>query len=192
MAKSLKGTKTEKNLLAAFAGESQARNRYTFFASKARKEGYRQISAIFAETAANEKEHAERYFNFLEGGMVEIQAAYPAGVIADTVENLKEAAGGEHAEWTDIYPGFADIAEEEGFPEVAEAFRNISISEKQHEKRFNELRENLEKKRVFKRDKPVKWKCSNCGFIHEGKEAPDVCPACRHKKEYFEILGENW
>ena len=192
MAKSLKGTKTEKNLLAAFAGESQARNRYTFFASNARKEGYRQISAIFAETAANEKEHAERYFKFLEGGMVEIQATYPAGVIGTTEENLKEAAEGENMEWTTLYPGFADVADEEGFPEVAAAFRNVSISEKQHDKRYKELRENILKDRIYKRDKPVKWKCINCGFVHEGKEAPDVCPACLHKKEYFEILGENW
>lgn len=189
---SLKGTKTEKNLLAAFAGESQARNRYTFFASKARKDGYRQIEAIFLETARNEKEHAERYFLFLEGGMVEIQAAYPAGVVGKTVDNLKAAAAGENEEWTKLYPGFADVADEEGFPKVAAAFRNISISEKQHEKRYNELLENIKKGRVFKRDKPVKWKCGNCGFIHEGKEPPDVCPACLHEKEYFEILAENW
>ncbi|MFX1294712.1 MAG: rubrerythrin [Promethearchaeota archaeon] len=189
---SVKGTKTEKNLLTAFAGESQARNRYTFFASKARKEGYQQISNIFLETAANEKEHAERLFKFLEGGEVEITAAFPAGTIEDTAENLKNAAAGENYEWTDMYPGFAKIADEEGFNIIAGAFRSIAVAEKQHEKRYLKLRENVLKKRVFKRDKAVKWRCGNCGYIHEGKEAPEVCPACDHKKEYFELLAENW
>ncbi|NVM31050.1 MAG: rubrerythrin family protein [Candidatus Helarchaeota archaeon] len=189
---SVKGTQTEKNILTAFAGESQARNKYTFFASVARKEGYRQIHNIFLETAANEKEHAERLFKFLEGGTAEIKAEFPAGVIGNTVENLKEAAAGENYEWTEMYPGFADVADKEGFPEVAGAMRSIAVAEKQHEKRYNELRENIEKGRVFKRDKPVKWRCSNCGYIHEGTEAPEVCPACNHKQEYFELLGENW
>lgn len=189
---SLKGTQTEKNILTAFAGESQARNKYTFFASVARKEGYRQIHNIFLETAANEKEHAERLFKFLEGGTAEIKAEFPAGVIGNTVENLKEAAAGENYEWTEMYPGFADVADKEGFREVAGAMRSIAVAEKQHEKRYNELHENIEKGRVFKRDKPVKWRCSNCGYIHEGTEAPEVCPACLHKQEYFELLGENW
>ncbi|NVM53478.1 MAG: rubrerythrin family protein [Candidatus Helarchaeota archaeon] len=188
----LKGSQTEKNLLTAFAGESQARNRYTFFASKAKKEGFNQISNIFRETADNEKEHAERLFKFLKGGMVEISASFPAGVIDTTAENLKEAAGGENYEWTEMYPGFAKIANEEGFAEIAGAFRSIAIAEKQHEKRYLALRENILKKRVFKRDKVVKWRCGNCGYIHEGKEAPKVCPACDHKQEYFELLGENW
>ncbi|MHA1266916.1 MAG: rubrerythrin [Candidatus Helarchaeota archaeon] len=190
--KSLKGTQTEKNLLVAFAGESQARNRYTYFASEARKEGYRQISNIFLETADNEKEHAKRLFKFLEGGMVEIQAAYPAGVIGKTVENLKEAAAGENYEWTEMYPGFADVAEKEGFADIAAAFRAIAVAEKQHEKRYNELRQNIIDGRVFKREKTVKWRCGNCGYIHEGPEAPEICPACLHKQEYFELLGENW
>ncbi len=190
--KSLKGTQTEKNLLTAFAGESQARNRYTFFASKAKKEGYVQISNIFTETAANEKEHAERLFKFLEGGSVEIQAAFPAGVIADTAENLKEAAAGENYEWTDMYPSFAKVAEEEGFKEIAAVFRAIAVAEKQHEKRYLALRENILNGTVFKKDKVVKWRCGNCGYIHEGKEAPTICPACAHKQEYFELLAENW
>ncbi|MHA1229451.1 MAG: rubrerythrin [Candidatus Helarchaeota archaeon] len=190
--KSVKGTQTEKNLLTAFCGESQARNRYTYFASQARKEGYRQIEGIFLETADNEKEHAKRLFKFLEGGMVEIQASFPAGVIADTAENLKEAAAGEHYEWSEMYPNFAKVAEEEGFEEIAAVFRAIAVAEKQHEKRYNELRENLLNNRVFKRDKPVKWRCRNCGYIHEGTEPPEKCPACAHPKEYFELLGENW
>lgn len=190
--KSLKGTQTEKNLLTAFSGESQARNRYSFFASQAKKDGFVQISNIFLETADNEKEHAKRLFKFLEGGEVEISAAFPAGTIQDTKENLKEAAAGENYEWTDMYPSFAKVADEEGFKEIAEVFRNIAIAEKQHEKRYLGLRENLMKNRVFKRDKAVKWKCGNCGYIHEGKEAPDECPACAHKREHFEILCENW
>ncbi len=190
--KSVKGTKTEKNLLAAFAGESQARNRYTYFSSVARDEGYRQISNIFLETADNEKEHAKRFFSFLEGGEVEITAAYPAGVIGKTEENLKAAAAGENFEHTKLYPGFAKVADEEGFPEVSAQFKAIMVAERQHEKRYLGLRDNLVKGKVFKRDKPVKWKCSNCGYIHEGTEAPKVCPACGHKQEFFELLTENW
>ena len=190
--KSVKGTQTEKNLLTAFAGESQARNRYTFFASKAKKEGYEQIRSIFIETADNEKEHAERLFKFLEGGDVEITAAYPAGVIGTTTENLKAAAAGENHEWTTMYPEFADVADEEGFTEIACVMRAIAVAEKQHEKRYLALLENIEKERVFKREKPVKWRCGNCGYIHEGTEPPDKCPACAHEKAYFELLGENW
>ncbi|MHA1278810.1 MAG: rubrerythrin [Candidatus Helarchaeota archaeon] len=189
---SLKGTQTEKNLLTAFAGESQARNKYTFYASKAGKEGYKQIQNVFLETAANEKEHAERIFKFLEGGMVEITATFPAGTIDDTAENLKHAADGENYEWTEMYPGFADIAEKEGFKEIASALRSIAVAEKQHEKRYLALRENVLNKTAFKKDKVVKWRCTNCGYIHEGKEAPAVCPACAHKQEYFELLAENW
>ncbi len=190
--KSLKGTKTEKNILAAFAGESQARNRYTFFASKAKKEGFVQISNIFVETAANEKEHAERLFKFLESGEVEISGEFPAGKIGSTLENLKGSAGGENYEWTKMYPEFAKVADEEGFPEVAAVMRSIAVAEKQHEKRYLALAENIEKDRVFKREKPVKWRCSNCGYIHEGTEPPDECPACAHPKAYYELLAENW
>ena len=190
--KSLKGTKTEKNLLTAFAGESQARNRYTYFASKAKKEGYEQISGIFAETADNEKEHAERLFKFLEGGEAEVTAAFPAGIIGKTVDNLKAAAAGENHEHTTMYPEFAKIADEEGFNEIASVFTSIAVAEKQHEKRYLALAENIEKDRVFKRDKVVKWRCRNCGYIHEGTEPPDKCPACAHPKAYFELLGENW
>ncbi|MCK4250868.1 rubrerythrin family protein [candidate division WOR-3 bacterium] len=190
--KSLKGTKTEKNLLTAFAGESQARNRYTYFASKAKKEGYEQISGIFAETADNEKEHAERLFKFLEGGEAEIAAAFPAGIIGKTVDNLKAAAGGENYEHTTMYPEFAKVADEEGFNEIASVFTSIAVAEKQHEKRYLALAENIENDRVFKRDKVVKWRCRNCGYIHEGTEPPDKCPACAHPKAYFELLGENW
>jgi len=190
--KSLKGTKTERNLLTAFAGESQARNRYTYFASQARKEGYEQISAIFLETADNEKEHAKRLFKFLEGGKVEISAAFPAGVIGDTKENLKAAAAGENYEHTQMYPEFARIAEEEGFEEIASVFRAIAVAEKQHEKRYLGLLKNIEEGKVFKKDKVVKWKCRNCGYIHEGTEAPEECPACAHPRAYFELLAENW
>lgn len=190
--KSLKGTKTEKNLLAAFAGESQARNRYTYFASKAKKQGYEQISAIFLETADNEKEHAERIFKFLEGGEAEIAASFPAGVIGDTKDNLKASASGENYEHTTMYPDFARIAEEEGFDEIAAAFRSIANAEKQHERRYLGLMENIEKGRVFKREKVVKWRCRNCGYIHEGPEAPNECPACAHPKAYYELLCENW
>ena len=190
--KSLKGTQTEKNLLTAFAGESQARNRYTFFASKAKKEGFVQISRIFIETADNEKEHAERLFKFLEGGEVDIAAAFPAGIIGETKENLKESAAGENYEWTDMYPGFAKVAEEEGFKEIAAVFRSIAIAEKQHEKRYLELRENILKNRVFKRDKVIKWKCGNCGYVHDGAEAPKICPACKHPQSYYELWMENY
>ncbi|MGD9401324.1 MAG: rubrerythrin family protein [bacterium] len=188
----LKGSKTEKNLLAAFAGESQARNRYTYFASKAKKEGYVQMSLIFEETANQEKEHAKRLFKFLEGGEVEVQAAFPAGVIGSTHENLKAAAAGENYEWTDMYPGFAKVALEEGFDEIADVFSSIAIAEKQHEKRYLDLATNIEKNRVFKREKKVVWRCINCGYLHEGEEAPEECPACAHPRAHYEILGENW
>ncbi len=190
--KSLKGTKTEKNLLAAFAGESQARNRYTYFASQAKKEGYEQISALFLETADNEKEHAKRFFKFLEGGDVEITAMYPAGIIGTTKENLKAAADGENHEHTKLYPEFAVIAKEEGFPEVAAAFRSIAVVEKQHEARYRKLLQNVEQGSVFKKEKVVRWKCRNCGYIHEGKTPPAKCPACEHPEAFFEILEENY
>jgi len=188
----LKGSQTEKNLLTAFAGESQARNRYTFFASKAKKEGYVQIAHIFAETADQEKEHAKRLFKFLEGGEVEITAAFPAGVIGPTVDNLKASAAGEHYEYTEMYPGFARTANEEGFKEIALVFENIAVAEKQHEKRYVALAGNIEAGRVFKRDQTVTWRCRNCGFIYEGLEAPRECPACAHPQAYFELLAENW
>jgi len=190
--KSLKGTKTEKNLLTAFAGESQARNRYTYFASQAKKEGYVQIARVFQETADNEKEHAKRLFKFLEGGEVEISASFPAGVIGNTKENLKASAAGENYEHTSMYPEFAKIAQKEGFSEVAEAMKAIAVAEKQHEKRYLGFLENLKKGKVFRKDNVVKWKCGNCGYIHEGKEAPEVCPACAHPQAHFELLGENW
>ena len=189
---SLKGTRTEKNLLTAFSGESQARNRYTYFASKAKKEGYEQMSFIFTETAAQEKEHAERLFKFLEGGEVEISAAFPAGVIGTTLENLKAAAAGEHYEQTEMYPEFAKIADEEGFKDIAVVFRNIAVAERQHEKRYNDLAVNIENDRVFKRDEEVVWRCRNCGFLYTGTEAPVECPACAHAQAYFELLGENY
>ena len=188
----LKGSRTEKNLLGAFAGESQARNRYTYFASTARKEGYRQISEIFEETANQEREHAKRLFKFLEGGEIEITASFPAGVIGTTVENLEAGAAGENYEWTDMYPSFAEVAREEGFDEIATVFESIAIAEKQHEKRYNDLAGNLKAGRVFKREDKVVWRCMNCGYLHEGTEAPDVCPACAHPQSHFEILGENW
>ena len=189
---SIKGSQTERNLLTAFAGESQARNRYTYFASEARKSGYQQISTIFVETADQEREHAKRFFKFLEGGDVEIQAAFPAGVIGSTLKNLKAAAAGENYEWTQMYPGFAKIAREEGFDEIAAVFGAIVVAEKQHEKRYRDLAANIEAGRVFKRDKPVVWRCMNCGYLHTGTEAPEVCPACNHPQMHFEILGENW
>ncbi|GAM09804.1 rubrerythrin [Geobacter sp. OR-1] len=189
---SLKGTKTEKNLLGSFAGESQARNRYTYFAAKARNEGLVQIADIFEETANQEKEHAKRFFKFLEGGDVEVTACFPAGKIGTTAENLLAAAGGEHHEHTVLYPEFARIARQEGFNNVADAFDAISIAEKQHEKRYRDLLENLDKGLVFHRDEPVVWRCRNCGYLHEGTDAPDSCPACVHPKAHFEILGENW
>lgn len=190
--KKLAGTETEKNLLAAFAGESQARNRYTYFASQAKKDGLVQIAAIFEETANQEKEHAKRFFKFLEGGEVMVTAGFPAGVIGGTLENLKAAAAGERHEHTDLYPGFASVAEKEGFVDIAEVFRYVSVAEKQHEKRYLDLARNIETGKVFKRDKPVVWRCINCGYLHEGAEAPDSCPACAHPQAYYELLGENW
>jgi len=190
--KSLKGTETEKNLLASFAGESQARNRYTFFASKAKKEGYEQIAAIFRETADNEKEHAEVFFKHLQGGDVKIMAEYPAGVIGTTEENLLAAAEGEKMEWGTLYPDFARTAEKEGFPEIAHSFREIAEVEAYHERRYRKLLENVRNKQVFKKDKVVKWKCRNCGYVHEGPEAPKVCPACQHPQSYYEIWCENY
>lgn len=189
---SIKGTKTEKNLLASFAGESQARNRYNFFASVAKKEGYEQIAAIFLETAENEKEHAKRFFKFLEGGMVEIQASFPAGVIGTTLENLKAAAAGENEEHTKLYPEAAEVAEKEGFSDIAATFRYIAKVEMEHEKRYLKLAANLEKGEVFKKDKVVRWKCRNCGYVHEGTEPPEKCPACLHPKSFFEIKEENY
>ena len=190
--KSIKGTRTEKNLLASFAGESQARNRYTYFASVARKEGLIQISKIFEETADQEKEHAKRFFSFLEGGMVEITAAYPAGVVSSTLDNLKAAAAGENDEWTKLYAEFARIAREEGFEQIATLWEKVSNAEKQHEKRYNDLWQNLSAGKVFKRDGVVVWRCINCGYLHEAQEAPKLCPACLHPQSFFEILGENW
>ncbi|HDM78743.1 MAG TPA: rubrerythrin family protein, partial [Deltaproteobacteria bacterium] len=184
--KSLKGTRTEKNLLTAFAGESQARNRYTYFASQAKKEGYVQMARIFEETADQEKEHAKRLFKFLEGGEVEIQASFPAGVIGTTLENLKAAAEGEHYEYTEMYPEFARVAREEGFDGIAQVFEAIAVAEKQHEKRYKDLAANIENNRVFKRDETVVWRCRNCGYLHEGTEAPEECPACAHPQAYFE------
>lgn len=190
--KSLKGTKTEKNLLTAFAGESQARNRYTYFASVAKKEGYEQISWIFTDTADNEKEHAKRLFKFLEGGEVEIQATFPAGIIGDTKTNLKQAAAGENYEYTKMYPEFSKIARQEGFEEIAKVFEAIAVAEEGHEKRYLKLLENIEKGLVFKKLQPVKWRCRNCGYIHEGLEAPQRCPSCDHPQAYFELLAENY
>jgi rubrerythrin len=188
----LKGTQTEKNLLTAFSGESQARNRYTYFASKAKKEGYVQISDIFTETANQEKEHAKRLFKLLQGGEVEITGAFPAGTIATTMENLKEAAAGENYEHTEMYPGFAKIAKEEGFGNIAVVFSAIAVAEKQHEKRYLDLAANIDAGRVFKREEAVVWRCRNCGYLHEGDEAPAICPACDHPQAHFELLGENW
>ena len=189
---SVKGTKTEKNLLTAFAGESQARNRYTYFASKAKKEGFVQISAVFEETANQEKEHAKRFFSFLEGGEAEIQACFPAGIVGTTAENLKASAAGEHEEWDSMYPGFAETARQEGFENIAKLFEAVSVAEKQHENRYRELLAEVETETVFKKDKPVVWRCRNCGYLHEGASAPDKCPACAHPQAHFEILGENW
>jgi rubrerythrin len=189
---SVKGTKTEKNLLTAFAGESQARNRYTYFSSAARKEGFVQIANIFAETADQEKEHAKRFFGLLEGGEVEMVGAFPAGVVGTTAQNLKAAADGERHEWTAMYPGFAQVAESEGLKGVAMVYRSILVAERQHEKRYRALLANVEQGKVFKKDKPVTWRCTNCGYVHEGTEAPGACPACAHPRDYFEVLGENW
>lgn len=189
---SIKGTKTEQNLLKAFAGESQARNRYTFYAGQARKEGYVQIADIFEETANQEKEHAKRFFSKLEGGELEIQAAFPAGVVGKTIDNLRGSAAGENHEWSEVYPEFAKVARAEGFPEIGDLFEKISVAEKQHEKRYQGLLKNLENDTVFKKGEVVTWRCRNCGYLHEGTEAPDLCPACAHPKAYFELLGENW
>ena len=192
MGKSIKGTQTEKNLLTSFAGESQARMRYTYFASVAKKEGYEQIAAIFTETADQEKEHAKRMFKWLEGGMVEITASYPAGVIATTAENLKAAAAGENEEWTADYPHFADVADEEGFPAIAAMYRNIAIAEKAHEERYLAFLKNIENESVFKKEEETVWQCRNCGFVHEGIEAPKACPACLHPQAYFEVKKTNY
>lgn len=188
----LKGSQTEKNLLISFAGESQARNRYTYFASKARKEGYVQIADIFEETANQEKEHAKRFFKFLEGGELEVAGAFPAGAIGPTLDNLKAAAAGEEHEHREMYPGFARVAEQEGFHEIAEVFTAVGVAEKQHEKRYRDLAANIAACRVFKRDQKVVWRCRNCGYIHEGTDAPHTCPACAHPQAHFELLSENW
>ena len=192
MFKSLKGTQTEKNLLTAFAGESQARNRYTYFASAARKAGYEQIAEIFLETAENEKEHAKVFFKYLEGGEAVVSASYPAGVIADTKANLTEAADGENMEWTTIYADFARTAKKEGFPKIAKSFEEIGKVEKFHEARYRKLIANLAKKKVFKKDGVSKWHCRNCGYVHEGTSAPKICPACLHPQAYYEVLAENY
>ena len=189
---SIKNTQTQKNLLTAFAGESQARNRYTYFASAAKKAGYEQISAIFIETADNEKEHAERLFEFLEGGEVEITGSFPAGIISDIVSNLEASADGENYEHTTMYPEFADVAEKEGFSQIADVFRNIAVAEKAHEERYRTLIDNIKEDKVFKRDTAVKWKCRNCGYIHEGTGVPEECPACAHAKAYFELWTKNY
>ena len=192
MEKSIKGTRTEKNLLTSFAGESQARMRYTYFASTAKKEGYEQIAALFLETAEQEKEHAKRMFKWLEGGMVEITATYPAGVIGTTAENLKAAAAGENEEWTADYPHFADVAQEEGFPAIAAMYRNIAIAEKAHEERYLALLNNLENDTTFKKAEETTWQCRNCGFVHTGTAAPKACPACLHPQSYFEVKSNNY
>jgi len=189
---SVKGTQTEKNLLTAFAGESQARNRYTYFAGKAKKEGYEQIAFIFQETADQEKEHAKRFFSFLEGGETEVAAAFPAGMVGTTLENLQAAAEGENYEHTDMYPGFARVAREEGFNAIAKLFEMVSVAEKQHEKRYRDLAANIENSRVFKREDNVVWRCRNCGYLAEAEEAPQACPACVHPQAFFELLGENY
>jgi len=188
----LKGSRTERNLLTAFAGESQARNRYTYFASAAKNEGLEQISAVFTETADQEKEHAKRLFKLLEGGEVAIQAAFPAGVIGATAANLAAAAGGEHYEWSEMYPGFARVAGEEGFADIADIFEAIAVAEKQHERRYRGLLANIEQGKVFRKDAEVVWRCRNCGYLYRGCEAPAVCPACDHPQGYYELLAENW
>lgn len=190
--KSVKGTRTEKNLLTAFAGESQARNRYTYFASQARKDGFVQMAGIFEETANQEKEHAKRLFKLLEGGELEVTASFPAGVVAGTLENLKGAAAGENHEWTSMYPEFARVARGEGFEDIALVFEAIAVAEKQHEKRYLDLAANIEDNRVFKRNSEVVWRCMNCGYLHKGKDAPAECPACAHPQAHYELLGENW
>jgi len=192
MEKSIKGTKTEQNLLKSFAGESQARSRYTFFASVAKKEGYEQIAGVFMETAEQEKEHAKRFFKFLEGGMVEITASYPAGMIGTTHENLLEAANGENEEWADLYPEFAKVADEEGFKAIATAFRTIAKVEAEHEARYRKLLGRLIDGSIFEREEEIEWQCRNCGYVHTGKKAPETCPACQHPKSYFEPKKENY
>lgn len=190
--KSVKGTRTEQNLLKSFAGESQARMRYTYFASQAKKEGFEQIAAVFTETADQEKEHAKRFFKFLEGGMVEITASFPAGVIGTTKQNLEEAAAGEYEEWHDLYAEFAEIADEEGFSAIATVWRKIAEVEKEHERRYRILLQRVTEEKVFERDEPISWQCRNCGYIHTGKEAPEACPACAHPQAYFEPMKENY
>jgi rubrerythrin len=192
MTQSIKGTQTEKNLLIAFSGESQARNRYTFFASKAKKEGLMQISEIFLETANQEKEHAEQFFKYLEGGDLEITSSFSAGVIGTTFDNLLSAAQGEEYEWSVMYPAFAKMAKEEGFDDIAQTFESIIIAEKQHDRRYKALAKNIEEGRVFKRNDTVTWRCRNCGYLHEAKQAPSICPACKHPQAYFELFGENY
>lgn len=187
-----KGSRTEKNLLTAFAGESQARNRYTYYASQAKKDGYVQIQSIFEDTADQEREHAKRLFKFLQGGEVEVTATFPAGVIGSTAENLQASAGGENYEWTEMYPAFAQVAQDEGFDEIASVFRSIAVAEKQHEKQYLALLNNIRSGAIFRRDEPVVWRCRNCGYLHSGTEAPDLCPACAHPRAHFELLGENW
>jgi len=188
----VKGTQTEKNLLTSFAGESQARNRYTYFASQARKEGFEQIADIFAETADQEREHAKRFFRHLEGGEAEVRWSFPAGVIGTTLENLRAAANGEHEEWSGMYPGYARTARQEGLEAIARLFEAISVAEKQHEKRYRDLARNIENGTVFRKAKPVVWRCRNCGYLHEGPEAPGACLACAHPQAHFEVLAENW
>jgi len=192
MAKSIKGSQTEKNLMQSFAGESQARMRYTYFASAAKKEGYEQIAAIFTETADQEKEHAKRMFKYLEGGMVEVNASFPAGVIGQTIDNLKAAAAGENEEWSELYPSFAKIADQEGYPEIAQMYRAISVAEKEHENRYNAFVKNIEANEVFEKTSETTWQCRNCGYVHTGKEAPNMCPACKHPQAYFEVKKENY
>jgi len=192
MEKSIRGTKTEKNLLASFAGESQARNRYTYFAGVAKKAGLEQIAAIFLETADNEKEHAKRFFKFLEGGDLEITASYPAGVIGDTAANLEAAAAGENLEWTKLYKEAEEVARQEGFEETGNQFKEIAEVEEQHEKRYRKLLKNVKEGKVFKKDSVVKWKCRNCGYVHEGREAPEKCLACAHPQSFYELLCENY
>jgi len=189
---SIKGTKTEQNLLKSFVGESQARNRYTYFASKAKKDGFEQIAGIFEETANQEKEHAKLFFKFLEGGMLDITASFPAGVIGSTAENLLASAEGEHEEWSLLYPEFANTADKEGFPKIAEAFRLVAAVEKRHEKRYRKLLQNIEKNEVFNRPDKVVWACKNCGYVHNGENAPEICPCCLHPKAYFELEVTNF
>jgi rubrerythrin len=188
----LKGSQTEKNLTASFAGESQARNRYTYFAGQAKKEGFVQIAHIFEETANHEKEHAKRFFKLLQGGDVEVAAAFPAGVIGATLDNLKASAAGENHEYSELYPGFAQVAREEGFEDIAAVWEAVAVSERQHEKRYLALAANIEADRVFRRDEETLWRCRNCGYLHQGRQAPEMCPACIHPQAHFELLGENW